>query len=99
MTITFMPPFLVIYQWMCHAALPQHWLDAAPTPAERARRRAPPDRPAGVRDGYRVYDRPAGVGPNPNWDRSFDWTPRGQGGRGVLVHESRGRVIETMACC
>jgi len=83
---------------MCHAALPQHWLDAAPTPAERARRRAALDRLAVVRDGYRVYDGPAVLDLIRTWDRSFDWTPGEQGDRGVLVHDSRGRLIETSAC-
>src|SRR5947209_1353758 len=44
---------------VCQANLPDHWLDSAPTSAERARRMAALDRLAVVRDGYKVYDGPA----------------------------------------
>ena len=80
---------------MCQAALPQHWLDAALTPAERARRRAALDRLAVVRDSYRVYDGPAVLDLIRTWDHSFDWTPGAD--RGVLIHDRRGRLVETSA--
>ncbi len=82
---------------MCQAALPQHWLDAAPTSAERARRRAALDRLAVVRDGYRVYDGPAVLFLIETWDRRFEWVPGERGGRGVLVHNSRGKLVEDSA--
>ena len=80
---------------MCQAALPQHWLDLAPTPAERARRRAALDRLAVVRDGYRVYDGAAVLDLIRTWDRSFDWTPGED--RGVLIHGPGGRLVEQSA--
>ena len=77
---------------MCQAALPQHWLDAAPMPAERARRRAALDRLAVVRDGYRVYDGPAVLDVIRSWDRSFEWVPGED--RGALIQDRMGRLIE-----
>src|SRR3989442_10337010 len=78
---------------MCQAALPQHWSDAAPTPAERARRRAALNRLAVVRDGSKVFDGPAVLDLIRTWDRSFDWTPGED--RGVLIHDRQGWLIET----
>jgi len=80
---------------MCQAALPEHWLDGAPTIAERARRRAALDRLAVVRDGYRVYGGAAGLDLSRTWDRSFDWTPGED--RGVLIHGPGGRLVEQSA--
>ena len=60
---------------MCQAALPQHWLDLAPTPAERARGRAALDRLDVVRDGYKVMDGPAVLDLIRRWDRRFEWVP------------------------
>src|SRR5213593_525865 len=94
MTENFMP-IPGNYHWMCQAALPQHWIEAAPTPVERARRRAALDRLAVVRDGYRVYDGPSVLDLIGTWGRSFDWTPGRD--RGVLIHDRWGRLIETSA--
>jgi len=80
---------------MCQADLPHHWIDAAPTSVERARRRAALDRLAVIRNGYRVYDGPAVLDLIRTWDRSFDWTPGKD--RGVLIHDRRGRLTETCA--
>ncbi|HYS74034.1 MAG TPA: hypothetical protein VEO96_08670 [Thermoplasmata archaeon] len=79
---------------MCQAALPQHWIDSAPTPAERARRKAALDRLAVVRDGYKVMDGPAVLFLIETWGRRFDWVPCERGARGVLVHDPRGKLVE-----
>ena len=79
---------------VCQAALPQHWIDAAPTPAERARRRAALDRLAVLREGYRVYDGPTVLDLIRRWDRRFEWVPAERGDRGVLVHNPRAMLVE-----
>ena len=80
---------------MCQAALPQHWLDLAPTPAERARRRAALDRLAVVRDGYKVMGGPTVLDLIRRWDRAFAWEPARD--RGAVIHDGQGRMIETSA--
>jgi len=80
---------------MCQANLPGHWLDAAPTSAERLRRTAALSRLAVVRDGYKVYDGRAVLDLIRTWDRRFEWTPGGRGDRGVLVYDTRGKVVES----
>ena len=77
---------------MCQTALPQHWIESAPTVAERARRRAALDRLAVVRNGYRVYDGPAVLDVIRTWDRNFEWTPGKD--RGVLIHGPSGKLVE-----
>jgi len=72
--------------------MPGHWVDSAPTPAERARRRAALDRLALVRDGYRVYDGPVVLDLIRRWDKAFAWEPGRD--RGVLVTDWRGLLID-----
>ncbi len=78
---------------VCQAALPQHWLDSAPTGAERDRRRAALDNLAVVRDGYTVMDGPAVLDLIRCWDRGFSWQPSKD--RGALITDQQGRLIET----
>ena len=63
-----------------------------------ARRASPqaggPGRLAVVQDGYRVYDGPAVLDLIRRWDRRFEWVPGERGDRGVLVHDTRGRLVE-----
>ena len=82
---------------MCQANLPGHWIESAPTGAERARRKAALDRLAVVRDGYRVYDGPAVLDLIRQWNRRFQWSPDGD--RGCLVSDSEGRLVESSEVC
>lgn len=78
---------------MCQAAKPAHWLDSAPTPAERARRKAALDALAVLRDGYRVIDGPAVLDIIRRWDKGFEWVPGKD--RGILITDQRGRLEDS----
>ena len=75
---------------VCQANLPGHWLDAAPTSTERARRKAALERLVVVRDGYRAYDGPAVLELIRRWEKPFAW--KSVRDFGVLIHTEGGKL-------